>query len=247
MFSSQNLLDMIDCQGQTSICSSQRTCRNIDPSTIKTRKCNFETLSFGAQQILLWDTTILKNDRSCWLRVPSHFLFLFAKGESRSVLLDHNCRNAAAGGIASSRHDDIDVGLSSAANKCLFSVENVVISDESRRGAERGGVGASAGLGETVGGEFVHGAERRHPSRALLRGGKGVNHPGDHVVNGEIGSGRGAAGSESLEHHRSGQTRKARAAKLLARVGTSKAETGKLLQLCTRENLMLIPLGSLGK
>src|SRR2546430_1476089 len=68
-----------------------------------------------------------------------------------------------------------------------------------------------------------------------------VDHPGRHVVDREIGGGRGASGGQFLEDQRGIEPREAAAAELIPDIDPGKAERRRLAQSLDRKFLPCVP------
>ena len=94
---------------------------------------------------------------------------------------------------------------------------------------------------------MLHAGEARHPLPALGVVAEAVDHPGRHVVDGEIGGGAGAAGGELLEDERRIEAGEAGAAHVLPHIDAAHAERGGSAQLLDGEVLLLVPLHGIGR
>ncbi len=74
-----------------------------------------------------------------------------------------------------------------------------------------------------------------------------VDHPGDHVVDGEIGGGGGAAFGQRLENERRIQTREGRAAHIVAHIDAGHAKRGGGFQRGNGEMVRLVPFQRMGR
>ena len=77
---------------------------------------------------------------------------------------------------------------------------------------------------------------------AQLGGAVSVDHPRHHVVDGDVGGGRGAALRQFLEDERGIEPRQRRAADVGAHVDAAEAERGGPAKRLDREDLVLVPL-----
>ena len=111
-----------------------------------------------------------------------------------------------------------------------------------RLGDETGGVGAGARLGQAVAGEMLHGAELRQEASTRLLAAEGVDHPGRHVVDRDIGGGRGTALRQLLEDDGGVEPAERRAADVFLHINAAEAERGRLAQRLDREGLGLVPI-----
>ena len=71
---------------------------------------------------------------------------------------------------------------------------------------------------------------------------EGVDHPGRHVVDRNIGGGRGAALRQFLEDERGVEPRQRRAADIFLHIDAAEAERRGLAQRFDRENLVFVPV-----
>ena len=126
--------------------------------------------------------------------------------------------------------------------KALVPFEHVVVAVAPRAGLQARGVRAGVRLGQAVAGEMLHGAELRQEFLALRLAAEGVDHPGRHVVDRDVGGGRGAALRQFLEDQRGVEPRQRRAADVVLHIDAAEAERGGLAQRLDRENLVLVPV-----
>ena len=124
----------------------------------------------------------------------------------------------------------------------LAAVEHVVVAVAARLGLQARGIRARVRLGQAVAREMLHGAELRQEVLALRLAAEGVDHPGRHVVDRDIGGGRGAALRQLLEDDRGVEPRQRRAADVVLHIDAAKAERRGLAQLVDREHLVLVPV-----
>ncbi len=92
---------------------------------------------------------------------------------------------------------------------------------------------------------MLHADELRQKAATLLGIAEAVDHPSRHIVNGDIGRGRDAAGGELLEDHRGIAALQARAADILAHIDAGKAERRRLAQRLDGENTRLVPVAGI--
>ena len=142
---------------------------------------------------------ILEHHHRGRLRLPAELLLLRAEREPRRALLDHDAGNALRPGAAGAHHADVDVGDAAAGDEGLGAVEHVMIAVAHGARLQARGVRAGVRLGQAIAREMLHGAELRQELLALRVAAEGVDHPGRHVVDRDIGGGRGAALRQFLE------------------------------------------------
>src|SRR5208282_6677101 len=106
-------------------------------------------------------------------------------------------------------------------------------------------VRSSAWFGEAVARQLLHAAQSRQPTQALCLASEAVYHPGDHVVDRDIGGDRGATLRQGLENQRGVEPRQSRSALILANIDAGQAESGGLADDIGGEMFLLIPLDGL--
>ena len=111
-----------------------------------------------------------------------------------------------------------------------------------RAGRKARGVRAGVRLGQAIAREMLHGAELRQEALALRVAAEGVDHPGRHVVDRDIGGGRGAALRQLLEDDGGVEPRQSRAADVVLHIDAAEAERRGLAQRLDREGLVLVPV-----
>ena len=104
------------------------------------------------------------------------------------------------------------------------------------------GIRAGARLGQAIAREMLHGAELRQKALALRVAAEGIDHPGRHVVDRDIGGGRRAALGQFLEDDGGIEPRQSRAADIVLHIDAAEAERGGLAQRLDREYLALVPV-----
>ncbi len=114
-----------------------------------------------------------------------------------------------------------------------------------RPGLERGCIRPRPRFCQAIAGKMLHGEQLRQIAAALLAIAETVDHPGSHIVNGEIGRGGDATGGQFLENHRRVVTGQTSAAELFLTIDTGKAERCRLTQGIDREDFLLVPLGGI--
>ena len=114
--------------------------------------------------------------------------------------------------------------------KALRAVEHVMVAVAPRARRQARGIRAGARLGQAVAGEMLHGAELGQKFLARCVAAEGVDHPGRHVVDRDIGGGRGAALRQLLEDERGVEPRQRRAADVVLDVDAAEAERRRLAQ-----------------
>ena len=135
--------------------------------------------------------------------------------------------------LAGAHHADIDVGDAAARDEGLGAVEHVMIAVAARARLQARGVRARVRLGQAIAREMLHGAELRQEALALRLAAERVDHPGRHVVDRDIGGGRGAALRQFLEDDRGVEPRQRRAADIVLHVDAAEAERRRLAQVST--------------
>ncbi len=136
-----------------------------------------------------------------WLRHPS--LRSGAPKVRPGVPFSTTIAETPAGALAAGAgHDDVDIGGSGAGDERLGAVQHVIVALAPGAGLQRRGVGARAGLGQAVGGDQVHAAQRRQEALAQRLVAEAVDHPGGHVVDRQERGGRDIAAGQRLEHDR---------------------------------------------
>ena len=126
--------------------------------------------------------------------------------------------------------------------KALAAVEHVMLAVAARARGEARGIRAGARLGQAVAGEMLHAAELGQKFLAQRVAAEGIDHPGRHVVDRDIGGGRGAALRQFLEDERGVEPGQRRAADVFLDVNAAEAERRRLAQRLDREDLALVPV-----
>jgi hypothetical protein len=93
---------------------------------------------------------------------------------------------------------------------------------------------------------MLHRAELGQIPPALLFVAEGIDHPGNHVVNGHVSGGRGTSLRQFLEDESRIEPRQSGAPDILSHVDGRKTERRGLAQWLDRENLFLVPLARKG-
>ena len=89
---------------------------------------------------------------------------------------------------------------------------------------------------------MLHGAELRQEALPLRLAAEGVDHPGRHVVDRDIGGGRGAALRQFLEDDGGVEPRQRRAADIVLHIDAAEAERRRLAQRLDRKGRVLVPV-----
>ncbi len=195
-----------------------------------------------ADKIRRWHAAVLEHHHGGRLRFPAELLFLRAVGEPGRALLHHDAGNAARARFAGARHHHVDVGHAAAGDEGLGAVEHVMLAVAARTRAEARRVRARARLGQAVAGEMLHAAQLGQEFLARRLAAEGVDHPGRHVVDRDIGGGRGAALRQLLEDQRGVEPCQRRAADVLLDVNAAEAERRRPAQRFDREDFALVPV-----
>ena len=198
--------------------------------------------AFAADQVCRRHAAILEHHHRGRLRFPAELLLLRAEGEPRRALLDHDAGDAARAALAGAHHADIDVGDAAAGDEGLGAVEHVVVAVARRARLQACGVGAGVRLGQAIAREMLHGAELRQELVPLRLAAERVDHPGRHVVDRDVGGGRGAALRQLLEDDRGVEPRQRRAADVVLHVDAAEAERRRLAQRLDRKGRVLVPV-----
>jgi hypothetical protein len=144
-------------------------------------------------------------------------------------------------------HDNVDVAAPAAGNEGLGAIQDVVVAVARGPGLEPGRVGAGVRFGQAIAGEMFH---RRQPGQkpaALRIVAEAVDHPGRHVVDRDVGGGRGAGGGQFLEHDRRVQAREPRPADVVAHIQPGETERRGGAQGLLGEGLVPVPAGRVGR
>ena len=111
-----------------------------------------------------------------------------------------------------------------------------------RTSREGRGIGAGARLGQAVAREMLHAAKLGQKFLAHRVAAEAVDHPGRHVVDRDIGGGRGAALRQFLENECGVEPGQRRAADVFLDGDAAEAERRRLAQRLDRENLTFVPV-----
>ena len=163
--------------------------------------------------------------------------------EAGGVLIDDQAGDALRLVLRSADHGHIDIVEAAAADELLGAVEDVSITVEAGGSLESRRVRPAARLRQRIAGDLVHAHEIGEVFRLHLRPAERVDHPGGHVVDRDIGAGRGAAVGHRLHDQRGLQAPEPDPAALLADVDRAEAQLGAGLNHVAREVVLLVPLG----
>ena len=144
-------------------------------------------------------------------------------------------------GLAGAHHRHVEVARPAAGDERLRAVEHVIVAVAPRARRQRRRVRAAARLGQAIAGEMLHRHQLGQEPRALLGIAKAVDHPRRHVVDRQIGGGRGAGRRQLLEDQRRVEPGEAAAAELVLDVDAGKAERRRRAQRRDRKLLALVP------
>ncbi len=144
-------------------------------------------------------------------------------------------------------HHHQQLGVAGTGDEHLVAVDHVGIAVAARPGAQRGGIGAGVGLGETVGAELLTGEHRRQPGLANGLVGVAGENPVDHVVDGQKGGGGGAALGQLLDDQGRIEAAQAQPAGGFRGVETAEAKVSGLAQDIHRKNAVGVPFGGVGR
>ena len=111
-----------------------------------------------------------------------------------------------------------------------------------RAGFQARGIRPGVGLGQAVAGELRHAAKIGQQALSQLACAIGIDHPCDHVVNGDVRGGRRTALRQLLEDQRRVEPGERRAAEVSGDVDAAEAERRGLAQRVRREYFLLVPL-----
>ena len=227
--------------------AAQRTGGDVEPPAIKPRHGDAKPLTLRAQPIGCGNAAILANHLPRRLRLPAHLPLIGPKRQPRRILLHHKRGHAARALVRGASDDHIKVSRPGARDELLDAIEQIKIPLSPRLHPDRGGVRPGGGFGEAIGGEQVHPAKPRPPLFALRVVAEAVDHPGRHVVNGEIGGDSWTAPREGLENQGGVKPRKPRSSNILPRVNPAHAQRGGLAENIFWEMLALVPLQRMGR
>ena len=128
------------------------------------------------------------------LRAPAHLLLGLAERQAGRALLDQERADPARPVAAGPAHDQVEVAGAGAGDERLAAVEHVgAVAFALARWCAGTRRPSPSRLGQAVAGQQPHGAQVGQPAAALRLVAEPVDHPRDHVVDREIGRGRGAA------------------------------------------------------
>jgi hypothetical protein len=178
--------------------AAQRAGGDVQPPAVEAGHGVAEALAFLAQQRLGGNAGGFEQDLPGGLGVPAHLALVGAEAEAHRLLRDQERRNAVRARTAGADHGQVEVRGAGAADELLGAVQHIALVVAARPRRQRDGIAARAGLGEAVGGDLLHGQQLREPF-ALGLATPAVDHPGDHVVNGEKGADGRASRRQRLE------------------------------------------------
>jgi len=110
---------------------------------------------------------------------------------------------------------------------------------------QRRRVRTGPGFGEAIAREMLHRAELGQEAPALVAVAEGVDHPGGHVVDGDIGRGAGTGRGQLLHDEGRVEPAETATADIVAHVDAPEAERCGLPQHFLRKDLLGIPARSL--
>ena len=230
--------------------AAQGAGRDVDAAAVEAAHGHGEALAqalLAADEAVGRDAHAVEHDLRRRLVAPAHLLLVRAEGQARGALV-HQERGDALGALgAGAGHDQVDVGGAGAGDELLHPVEHPLVAVLDRAGRQVGGVGAGVGLGEAVGAHDLHRGQPRDELGALLLGAELVDHPRDHVVDGQEGRGDRAAAGDAVEHHDAVGSGQAGASVVLGAVQRADAELGEAAHLVDGEMVVRVPLGGVGR
>jgi hypothetical protein len=152
------------------------------------------------------------------------------------------CRNPSGARPASACHHHQQIGGTGAGDKRFAAIQYVFIAIAPRGGFQAGGVRAGIRLGQAIRRQFLPLGQCRAPFSHDFRLAPSGHHPGRHVVDGEIGGGRGAAGGQLFEHDAGVEAAQAQPASTLRRIQAAEAQLAGLGDFVLGEDVLLVPL-----
>ena len=181
------------------------------------------------------------------LGVPAHLPLERAEAQAGRTRGHDDRADAVRPRTTGAGHDDVDGRAAGPGDELLGPGEDVLLPVPTGGGGQRGGVGPDTGFGEAVGPEVLHRREPRQPARPLLLVAVGVDHPGDHVVDGDVGGQRRVAVPELLEECDGVAAGQPRAADVLPDVHGPQAHLPRRAEGLQREVLLRVPLVRVGR
>ena len=240
------LLDVVARRLQTEAGTADGTGADVQPATVQPHHRHLEADALFAQPVVERDNGVLEDHRAGGLAVPAELGFLLAEGDTGRVLRHHETRDAVRPLLSGSAHHDVDIGLAAAGDEGLLSVQDVAIAVALGPCLQVAGIGAVTRFGQAVAGELFHGHELGQPGPALRVAAEAVDHPAGHVVDRDVGRGRGTGRRQFLENDRRVQAIEPRAAHVLADVDPGKAQFRRLAQGLHGKDLAFVPSRRLG-
>ncbi|MGY3292405.1 hypothetical protein ACVWWP_005472 [Bradyrhizobium sp. LM3.6] len=160
---------------------------------------------------------------------------------ARRLAVDDQGRDAAGTIATGAHHRDQEISTTGAGNELLLAVQHIVIAVAHGAGAKRRRVRASAGLGQAVARNQLHGAELWQPCVALGVAAVGIDHPGRHIVDRDESRGGRTARRQRLKNQRRVEPRHGGAADILADVDAAHPERGGLAHDLDGKMFLLVP------
>lgn len=226
---------------QCALRTAQRAGGDAEPAAVESVHGDAEAVALGAEPTVGGDADPVEDHLAGGLGVPAHLSLVRTEGDPGVVAFDDEGGDAARALRAGACHDDVDLGGTRAGDELLDPGQYVAVTRVLGPGAQCGGVGSGAGLGQAVAAQGPGAAQIGEPAGPLRHVPVPVDHPGDHVVDGEVpGDGR-TAGGEGLEDEDAVAAAEPGPAVLLADVDAAEPEVRRLADHVQRKVLVLVP------
>ena len=238
------LLRVLDSLVDSALAQAQGLRGDADPAAVQGLHGDLEALALFAQQILLGNDAVLKDQVAGGGAADAHLLLVLAGGEAGEVLLHDEGRDAvvALGLVSHGEHHE-GIGHVAVGDEALGTVEDVVVALQHRQGLLAGGVCAGVGLGQAEGTDLLAGEQVGQILPLLLLG--AVLKDGG-AAQGSVGRNDNSSGAadlgQLLHAHGVGQNVAAGAAVLLGEVNTHHPQLGHLLDGLHGEPLLFVDL-----
>ena len=238
------LLGVLDGLVDSALAQAQGLRGDADPAAVQGLHGDREALALFAQQVLLGDDAVLKDQVAGGGAADAHLLLVLAGGEAGEALFHNEGGDAVVAlGLVGHGKDHEGVSHVAVGDEALGAVEDVVVALQHRHGLLAGGIGTGVGLGQAEGADLLAGEQVRQVLALLLLGAvlkdRGAAQGG--MCGNDDSSGAADLG-QLLHAHGVGQNVAAGAAVLLGEVNTHHPQLGHLLDGLHGEPLFFVDL-----
>eukprot|EP01137_Pigoraptor_chileana_P021862 Opistho-2@86090 len=227
--------------------AAERAGTDVEASAVEPRHRKAESVALGADEVFDGDAAILEDHLGGRRSVPAELFLGRAEAEARRVLFDDEAADPLRLFLAGADHADVDVVITGARDELLRAVQHIMVAVALRRRLERRGVGPRTRFGEAIARDLLHADEVGQEARLDLGPAETVDHPGRHIVDRDIGAGRGAAIGHRLHDQRRFHPAEPDAARFLADVNRAEAQLARRLPHVDGIMMFLVPFGREGR